>query len=92
MYDFQSLGLEKLKEWLALGGEGDEAPKIRIARPVTAMPFEGTRKRRRAAMGEYTWSVGDRVDAWMQNRYVFASLYLCSCYVFVVRHGITNVG
>lgn len=60
-------GLEKLKEWLALGGEGEEAPKIRIARPVTAMPFEGTRKRRRAAMGEYTWSVGDRVDAWMQN-------------------------
>lgn len=60
-------GLEKLKEWLALGGEGDEAPKIRIARPVTAMPFEGTRKRRRAAMGEYTWSFGDRVDAWMQN-------------------------
>ncbi|XP_044476340.1 uncharacterized protein LOC123203916 isoform X2 [Mangifera indica] len=57
-------GSEKLKEWVVLNGEGAEAPKIRIARPITAMPFEGTRKRRRAAMGEYTWSVGDRVDAW----------------------------
>ncbi|KAJ0105601.1 hypothetical protein Patl1_18472 [Pistacia atlantica] len=58
-------GSEKLKEWVVLNGEGAEAPKIRIARPITAMPFEGTRKRRRAAMGEYTWSIGDRVDAWM---------------------------
>ncbi|MBA0593335.1 hypothetical protein Gorai_010284 [Gossypium raimondii] len=31
------------------------------------MSFEGTRKRRRAAMADYNWSVGDRVDAWMQN-------------------------
>eukprot|EP00257_Ricinus_communis_P022125 XP_015581773.1 uncharacterized protein LOC8267715 isoform X3 [Ricinus communis] len=60
-------GLEKLKEWVPLEGEGDEAPKIRIARPITIMPFEGTRKRRRAAMGEHTWSVGDRVDAWIQD-------------------------
>ncbi|XP_038678911.1 uncharacterized protein LOC119980319 isoform X2 [Tripterygium wilfordii] len=58
---------EKLKEWVALRGEGDVAPKVRIARPITAMPFEGTRKRRRAAMGDYSWSVGDRVDAWMQD-------------------------
>ena len=55
---------------MALKGEGDEAPKIRIARPVTAMPFEGTRKRRRAAMVDYVWSVGDKVDAWIQDRYV----------------------
>eukprot|EP00258_Populus_trichocarpa_P036288 XP_024452307.1 uncharacterized protein LOC7461980 isoform X2 [Populus trichocarpa] len=60
-------GSEKLKEWVALKGEGDEAPKIRIARPVTAMPFEGTRKRRRAAMVDYVWSVGDKVDAWIQD-------------------------
>ncbi|KAJ4838545.1 hypothetical protein Tsubulata_032876 [Turnera subulata] len=58
-------GLEKLKEWVTLSGEGDEAPKIRVARPVTALP--GTRKRRRAAMGDYSWSVGDKVDAWIQD-------------------------
>ncbi|KAK2649026.1 hypothetical protein Ddye_016515 [Dipteronia dyeriana] len=60
-------GSEKLKEWVALKGEVDKAPKIRIARPMTVLPFEGTRKRRRAAMAEYTWSVGDRVDAWKQD-------------------------
>ncbi|XWS49115.1 hypothetical protein CRYUN_Cryun13aG0136100 [Craigia yunnanensis] len=57
---------DRLEEWVELEGEGDRAPRIRSARPITAMPFEGTRKRRRAAM-EYNWSVGDRVDAWMQD-------------------------
>ncbi|KAK8323653.1 hypothetical protein V6Z12_A12G247800 [Gossypium hirsutum] len=56
---------DRLKEWVEV--EGDRAPRIRCARPSTAMSFEGTRKRRRAAMGDYNWSVGDRVDAWMQN-------------------------
>ncbi|GAV72838.1 Agenet domain-containing protein [Cephalotus follicularis] len=60
-------GLEKLKEWVTLEGEGDRPPIVRIARPITAMPFEGTRKRRRAARGDYTWSVGDRVDAWIRD-------------------------
>ncbi|EXC02129.1 hypothetical protein L484_024094 [Morus notabilis] len=60
-------GLAQLQEWVALEGEGDDRPKIRIARPVTAVRYEGTRKRRRAAMGDYNWSVGDRVDAWMTN-------------------------
>ncbi|EOY24313.1 G2484-1 protein, putative isoform 5 [Theobroma cacao] len=58
---------DRLKEWVELEGEGDRAPRIRTARPITAMPFEGTRKRRRAAMGDYNWSVGDRVDTWMQD-------------------------
>ncbi|CAK7356365.1 unnamed protein product [Dovyalis caffra] len=58
---------EKLKEWVPLKGEGERAPKIRIARPITAMPFEGTRKRRRAATVDHIWSVGDRVDAWIQD-------------------------
>ncbi|KAG8486657.1 hypothetical protein CXB51_020039 [Gossypium anomalum] len=58
---------DKLKEWVELEGEGDRAPRIRTARPVTAMPFEGTRKRRRAAMGDYNWAPGDRVDSWMQD-------------------------
>lgn len=61
-------GVEKLKEWVALEGEGEKAPKIRLSRPITAMPFEGTRKRRRATIGDYNWSIGDRVDAWIQDR------------------------
>lgn len=60
-------GSEKLKEWVDLEGEGGKAPRIRTPHPMTAMKFEGTRKRRRTAMGDYTWSVGDRVDAWMQD-------------------------
>lgn len=60
---------------MSLKTEGDKAPKIRIARPLAAFPSEGTRKRRRGAISEYTWSVGDRVEAWMQDRY--SSTYSC---------------
>lgn len=60
-------GEGQLKEWVSLQGEGDKAPKIRTARPVTIMRYEGTRKRRRAAMGDYNWSVGERVDAWIRD-------------------------
>lgn len=56
---------DKLKEWVELKGDGEEAPRIRVACPV--MPSEGTRKRRRAAIGDYNWNIGDRVDAWMQD-------------------------
>ncbi|XP_065632874.1 uncharacterized protein LOC112028026 isoform X5 [Quercus suber] len=61
----------QLKEWVSLQGEGDKVPKIRTARPVTIMRYEGTRKRRRAAMGDFNWSVGDRVDAWIRDRCVW---------------------
>ncbi|KAL0650622.1 hypothetical protein Bca4012_093313 [Brassica carinata] len=54
-------GTDKLKEWVALKGEGDEAPKIRTARSITALPYEGTRKRRRAAIGDPVWKLGDRL-------------------------------
>lgn len=57
----------KLKEWVALEGDGTKVPRIRIAHPMTTMKFEGTRKRRRGAVIDYSWSVGDRVDAWLQN-------------------------
>ncbi|KAK6935167.1 Agenet-like domain [Dillenia turbinata] len=57
----------QLKEWVSLYGQGDQPPKIRFARPSTAMRTEGTRKRSRAAMGGYSWSVGDKADAWMQD-------------------------
>ncbi|XVF52609.1 hypothetical protein PTKIN_Ptkin05aG0031800 [Pterospermum kingtungense] len=66
-HELRSADGDRLKEWVELEGEGDRAPKIRNARSITAMPFEGTRKRRRAAMGDCIWSVGDRVDAWMQD-------------------------
>ena len=61
-------GTDKLKEWVALKGEGDEAPKIRTARSITALPYEGTRKRRRAAIGDPVWKLGDRVDSWVHDR------------------------
>ncbi|WZZ09080.1 hypothetical protein YC2023_095001 [Brassica napus] len=61
-------GTDKLKEWVALKGEGDEAPKIRTARSITALPYEGTRKRRRAAIGDPVWKIGDRVDSWVHDR------------------------
>jgi hypothetical protein len=61
-------GTDKLKEWVALKGEGDQAPKIRPARSVTALPYEGTRKRRRAALGDHIWKIGDRVDSWVHDR------------------------
>ncbi|KAF8032808.1 hypothetical protein BT93_D1636 [Corymbia citriodora subsp. variegata] len=60
-------GTGKLKEWVELGSEGDKAPRVRVAHPMTAMKSEGTRKRRRAAMGDFTCSVGDKVDAWMRD-------------------------
>ncbi|KAE8671746.1 Detected protein of confused Function [Hibiscus syriacus] len=58
---------DRLKEWVELEDEGDQAPRIRSARPITSMSLEGTRKRSRAALGDYNWSVGERIDAWMQN-------------------------
>ncbi|KAG5528742.1 hypothetical protein RHGRI_029412 [Rhododendron griersonianum] len=60
-------GSGKLREWVGLEGEANNAPRIRIAHHITTLQFEGTRKRRRAAMGDYQWSVGDRVDVWMQD-------------------------
>ncbi|XP_019421002.1 PREDICTED: uncharacterized protein LOC109331142 isoform X1 [Lupinus angustifolius] len=60
-------GAGPLKEWVSLKSEGDKPPKIRIARPLTGLHNEGTRKRRRTIMVDYTWSVGDNVDAWIQE-------------------------
>ncbi|XP_052171089.1 uncharacterized protein LOC127787201 isoform X2 [Diospyros lotus] len=57
----------RFEEWVVLEGEANSVPKIRIAHPMTTIRFEGTRKRRRAAMGDHLWSAGDKVDVWMQN-------------------------
>ncbi|XP_019252388.1 PREDICTED: uncharacterized protein LOC109231245 isoform X3 [Nicotiana attenuata] len=60
-------GLEQLKDWVPLEADSDETPRIRPAHPVTAL--QGAKKRRRAAVKEYTWYVGDRVDAWIDYRW-----------------------
>eukprot|EP00252_Welwitschia_mirabilis_P026603 TRINITY_DN877_c0_g1_i1.p1 TRINITY_DN877_c0_g1~~TRINITY_DN877_c0_g1_i1.p1 ORF type:complete len:2679 (+),score=711.17 TRINITY_DN877_c0_g1_i1:274-8310(+) len=60
-------GVSQLQEWIPLEGENGKAPRIRMAHPMTVMKFEGTRKRRREAMGTHAWTVGDRVDAWMRD-------------------------
>ncbi|CAH8343016.1 unnamed protein product [Eruca vesicaria subsp. sativa] len=63
-------GTDKLKEWVSLKSEGDEAPKIRTARSITALPYEGTRKRRRAVVGDHVWKIGDRVDSWVHDSWL----------------------
>ncbi|KAI3984607.1 hypothetical protein MKX01_040484 [Papaver californicum] len=54
-------------EWVSLGGEGGQAPRIRIPHLVSASKYEGTRKRRRAARGDCSWFIGDKVDAWINS-------------------------
>ncbi|KAK1285475.1 hypothetical protein QJS10_CPB20g01452 [Acorus calamus] len=48
----------QLKEWIPL--QDDKAPRIRNVRPVKALKFEGTRKRKKINV----WAAGDRVDVW----------------------------
>ncbi|KAL2321563.1 hypothetical protein Fmac_025942 [Flemingia macrophylla] len=60
-------GSGPLKEWISLDGKDEKPPRIRAARPLTGLHNEGTKKRRRAAIVDYTWSVGDRVDVWIQE-------------------------
>ncbi|CAI8609577.1 unnamed protein product [Vicia faba] len=55
-----------LKEWISLEDEGDKPPRIRAAHTLISLHNEGTRKRQRAAMVDY-WSIGDKVDAWIQE-------------------------
>lgn len=69
------LGAGPLKEWVSLVCDGDKHPRIRTARPLNTLQYEGTRKRRRAAMGDYAWSVGDRVDAWIQERFAYIDFF-----------------
>lgn len=71
-----SSGSGKLQEWVEIEGVGDRAPTIRFPHPMTAVQFEGSKKRRRAAIGSFTCSVGDKVDAWIQDRFS----YICSSF------------
>ncbi|KAH9607124.1 hypothetical protein KSS87_005052 [Heliosperma pusillum] len=56
-----------LYEWVRLDGEGEKAPVIRVAYPLNSLQYQGTRKRRRAASGDYTWGTGDKVDVWIDD-------------------------
>ncbi|KAL8158662.1 hypothetical protein V2J09_000199, partial [Rumex salicifolius] len=64
---FSKEGSDHLTEWVALEGEGDKAPSIRASLPMTASHSQGTRKRRRSALGNHVWMVGDMVDVWIQD-------------------------
>ncbi|GAB4834999.1 hypothetical protein Ancab_033266 [Ancistrocladus abbreviatus] len=65
--DGKSFCSGNLKEWVSVEGEGEQVPRIRIARPLSGLQFKGARKRQRTAMGDYAWAVGDRVDALIQD-------------------------
>ncbi|GER25687.1 agenet domain-containing family protein [Striga asiatica] len=60
-------GSEQLQEWVSIEATDDQVPKVRIPHDMTALQVEGTRKRRRAAAKDYSWSVGDKVDALVHN-------------------------
>ncbi|XP_020247213.1 uncharacterized protein LOC109824977 isoform X1 [Asparagus officinalis] len=60
-------GSGQLKEWVSLDSERNRAPRIRIMHSVVSTKYDGTRKRRREAVGNYVWAVGDRVDARMHD-------------------------
>lgn len=73
------LGSGKLDEWINLTSKEGQAPKIRVPHPMTAMQYEGSKKRRRAAVGYLTCSVGDKVDAWIHDR-------LFSFFIMILQH------
>ncbi|XP_074326253.1 protein SWOLLEN 1-like isoform X2 [Apium graveolens] len=60
-------GIGNLKEWVPLQGDYISMPTIRLAHPTTNMRFDGTSRKRKAAVVDYSWLVGDRVDVWMQD-------------------------
>ncbi|XP_042435257.1 uncharacterized protein LOC122021230 isoform X1 [Zingiber officinale] len=62
-------GHEKLKEWIPLESKGDQPPRIRAPHNIMVGIPEGTRKRRRGTLSNFNWAVGDRVDAWMCDRW-----------------------
>ncbi|KAI3689695.1 hypothetical protein L2E82_47661 [Cichorium intybus] len=90
-------GSGKLKEWVPLEVEGMEAPKIRIAHPMTIMRFEGNRKRGRTVFTDYSWCSGDHVDVWVQDSWQEAvvvdtnKIDLTSLTVQFPGHGKTSI-
>ncbi|XP_073353250.1 protein SWOLLEN 1 isoform X1 [Aegilops tauschii subsp. strangulata] len=66
-YEAHGEGTGLSKEWVSLKQEGEKAPHIRLAHPATISNLKGTRKRRRDTAGNYSWAIGDHVDAWIKN-------------------------
>ncbi|KAM0883129.1 hypothetical protein ACQ4PT_031823 [Festuca glaucescens] len=66
-YEVHSGGPGLCKEWVSLKQEGEKAPQIRLAHPATMSTLKGTRKRHRDTAGNYSWAIGDHVDAWIKN-------------------------
>jgi hypothetical protein len=66
-YNLTRAGSIHLQEWIPLKGDSGKAPRIRMAHHMIAMKCEGMRKRRREAMSNHVWSVGDHVDAWIHD-------------------------
>ncbi|KAK1381211.1 hypothetical protein POM88_027955 [Heracleum sosnowskyi] len=98
-------GTGNLKEWVPLQGEYISMPTIRIAHPVTSTRFDGKSRKRKAAVVDYSWLVGDRVDVQFSHRlygssnklkwalgdvYDFHRVYTCSMVVTVTRRGAGN--
>ncbi|KAI3888686.1 hypothetical protein MKX03_012875 [Papaver bracteatum] len=55
------------REYVLLDGEGGQALRILIPHLVSGLKYEGTRKRQRSAVGDCSWSAGDKVDAHINN-------------------------
>ncbi|CAM0956214.1 unnamed protein product [Alopecurus aequalis] len=66
-YEAHIEGTGLRKEWVSLKQEGEKAPQIRLAHPATVSKLKGTRKRCRDTAGNYSWAIGDHVDAWIKN-------------------------
>uniref|UniRef100_A0ACD5TMV2 Uncharacterized protein n=1 Tax=Avena sativa TaxID=4498 RepID=A0ACD5TMV2_AVESA len=66
-YESHSEGAGPCTEWVSLKQEGEKAPQIRLAHPAAMSKLKGTRKRRRDTAGNYSWAIGDHVDAWIKN-------------------------
>ncbi|KAJ7528509.1 hypothetical protein O6H91_15G006200 [Diphasiastrum complanatum] len=61
-------GNGQLQEWVPLQASDHREqgpPRVRLAHPM--IKDEASRKRRRSAMGNQMWRVGDHVDAWMRD-------------------------
>ena len=67
---------------MPLRQDGDKPPQIRLPHPATLSKFK-TRKRRRETAGSCLWVIGDRVDAWVNDRYsVFSTVFMESSLIF----------
>lgn len=64
------IGSTKIQEWFPFNASGDPTGPRRQVRPVhpySSIREAGSKKRRRVAMGSQTWTIGDRVDAFIQD-------------------------